>query len=113
MLPMTTLIPVLVFVTTVLAVTAIYPQRARTLRTRLAPYGARVAPGRERLLSGSFVARVAPARERLLSGSFVERVLGPAGGRFMRLAALVAPSTIRAKAIDELAQAGDTMTVEQ
>jgi tight adherence protein C len=97
MLPMTTLIPVLVFVTTVLAVAAIYPQRSGTLRTRLAPYGARVAPG----------------RERLLSGSFVERVVGPSGRSAMRLAARLAPSSIRAKAVDELARAGDPMTVEQ
>jgi tight adherence protein C len=97
MLPMTTLIPILVFVTTVLAVSAVYPQRERALRSRLAPYGARIAP----------------ARERLLKGSFVERVLGPGGHSAMRLAAVLAPATIRAKAVDELARAGDPMTVEQ
>ena len=91
------IIPVLVFVTTVLAVMALVPQRERALSARLAPYGARVAP----------------ARERLLSGSFVDRVLGPTGRSAMRVAALLAPSNIRAKAVDELAQAGDPMTVEQ
>ena len=90
-------IPVLVFVTTMLAVMALVPQRHGALNARLAPYGARVAP----------------ARERLLDGSFLERVLGPASGRLMRLAAIVAPSTIRAKAVDELAEAGDPMTLEQ
>ena len=90
-------IPVLVFVTTVLAVMALVPQRQGALNARLAPYGACVAP----------------ARERLLDGSFLERVLGPASGRLMRLAAIVAPSTIRAKAVDELAEAGDPMTLEQ
>jgi tight adherence protein C len=90
-------IPVLVFVTTLLAVMALVPQRNAALSARLAPYGTRVAP----------------ARERLLSGSFVERVLGPGGRRAMRLAAVVAPSSIRAKAAAEIAAAGDPMTVEQ
>ena len=97
MLPMPLLIPVLAFVTTALVVLALFPQRDPALRMRLAPYGARVAP----------------ARERLLSGSFVERVVGPSGYSAVRLAALIPPSTIRAKAVDELARAGDPMTVEQ
>ena len=63
MLPMTTLIPMLAFVTAALVVYALAPQRQTALRARLAPYGARI-----------------PAtRERLLDGSFVERVLGPSG----------------------------------
>jgi hypothetical protein len=97
MLPMSVLIPILVFVTTALVVVALFPQRDPALRLRLAPYGARVAPG----------------RERLLSGSFVERVVGPSGQSFVRLAVLISPSTIRAKALDELAAAGDPMSVEQ
>jgi tight adherence protein C len=94
---MTALIPLLTFVTTVLVVIALMPQRQTALRARLAPYGTRVAP----------------ARERLLSGSFVERVLAPCSLSIVRLAAVVAPSTIRAKASAELASAGDPMTVEQ
>jgi tight adherence protein C len=94
---MTVLIPILVFVTTALVVVAMFPQRDPALRLRLAPYGARVAPG----------------RERLLSGSFVERVVSPGGASFVRLAVLMSPSTIRAKALEELAAAGDPMSVEQ
>jgi tight adherence protein C len=91
------LIPTLVFITTVLAVMALMPQRNAALSARLAPYGNRVPP----------------ARERLLSGSFVERVIGPGGRQAMRLAALFAPSSIRAKAAAEIAAAGDPITVEQ
>lgn len=90
------LIPLLTFVTTALVVLAFMPRRQTVLSARLAPYGARVAPG----------------RERMLSGSFVERVLGPSSRSLVRLAALVAPSKIRAKAVDELARAGDPMSVE-
>ena len=90
------LIPVLTFVTTALVVFALMPQRQMALRSRLAPYGVRIAPG----------------RDRMLAGSFVERVLGPGGRSLIRLAALLAPSRIRAKAVDELARAGDPMTVE-
>jgi tight adherence protein C len=39
--------------------------------------------------------------------------MGPGGQSAMRLAAVLAPATIRAKAVDELARAGDPMTVEQ
>jgi tight adherence protein C len=91
------LIPVLTFVTTVLVVMAVLPQRQTSLRARLAPYGTRIAP----------------ARERLLSVSFVERVLAPSSQALVRLAAVIAPSTIRAKAAAELASAGDPMSVEQ
>src|SRR5256885_2337257 len=91
------IIPILVFLTTVLAVMAVMPRRNTALSARLAPYGTRVAP----------------ARERLLSGSFVERVLGPGGRRAMRLAAILAPSSIRAKAAAETAAAGAPMPVEQ
>jgi tight adherence protein C len=91
------IVPVLTFVTTVLLVTALMPQRQRTLRDRLQPYGARVAP----------------ARERLLAGSFVERVLAPGSRSAVKLASLLAPSTIRTKAVAELARAGDPFTVEQ
>jgi tight adherence protein C len=94
---MIALVPFLTFVTTVLFVMALMPQRQTTLRARLAPYGARVAP----------------ARERLLAGSFIERVLAPSMQSLIRLGALFAPSTIRAKAAAELAAAGDPMTVEQ
>jgi tight adherence protein C len=94
---MTTLIPILTFVTTLLVVLALFPSRQQGLRARLAPYGARAIP----------------TRERLLSGSFVERVLSPASRSAVRLAAIVAPSSIRAKAEVELARAGDPMTVEQ
>jgi tight adherence protein C len=92
-----TLIPFLTFVTTVLVVMAMVPQRQTGLRARLAPYGTRVAA----------------SRERLLYGSFLERVLVPSSRSIMRLAAVVAPSNIRAKAAAELASAGDPMTVEQ
>jgi tight adherence protein C len=91
------IIPILTFVTTLLVVMALFPPRQQGLRSRLAPYGARVAP----------------ARERLLSGSFIERVLAPASRSAIHLAAFVAPSSIRAKAQLELARAGDPMTVEQ
>ena len=95
---MIAVVPVLTFITTLLAVTAVFPPRPRqSIRSRLAPYGSRAAP----------------ARDRLLSTSFVERVLGPAGGRLIRLAAVIAPSRIRAKAVQELAKAGDPMSVEQ
>jgi len=96
MLFMPVLVPVLTFVTTALVVFALAPQRAVGLRSRLAPYGVRVAPG----------------RDRMLSGSFVERVLGPGSQSVVRLVAVLAPSRIRAKALDELARAGDPMTVE-
>ncbi len=96
MLFMPFLIPVLTFVTTALVVMALMPQRQTALRSRLAPYGARIAP----------------SRERMLTGSFVERVLGPGSRSLIRLGAIVAPSKIRAKAVDELARAGDPMTVE-
>jgi tight adherence protein C len=94
---MTLLIPLLTFVTTLLVVVALFPPRQPAIRTRLAPYGMPVPP----------------TRERLLSGSFGERVLGPASRSAIRLAAFVAPSSIRAKAEVELAKAGDPMTVEQ
>src|SRR5919204_6590611 len=96
MLPMTALIPLLAFVTTVLVVLALAPQRQGALSARLAPYGARIAP----------------TRERLLTGSFVERVLGPAVQSLIRISARIAPSNIRAKAVDELAAAGDPFSVE-
>src|SRR5207248_22079 len=82
---------------TVLFVMALMPQRQTALRARLAPYGVRVAP----------------TRERLLAGSFIERVLAPSMRSLVRLGALFAPSTIRAKAAAELASAGDPFTVEQ
>jgi tight adherence protein C len=91
------IIPILTFVTTLLVVMAVFPPRQQGLRARLAPYGTRVAP----------------ARERLLAGSFIERVLTPGTHSAIRLAAIVAPSSIRAKAQLELARAGDPMTVEQ
>jgi tight adherence protein C len=94
---MTMLIPILTFVTTLLVVMALFPSRQQGLRARLAPYGTRAVP----------------TRDRLLSGSFVDRVLAPASRSAIRLAAIVAPSSIRAKAELELARAGDPMTVEQ
>lgn len=97
MLPITTIVPILTFITTALVVTAMVPARQHSLRARLAPYGAPVAG----------------TRERLLDGSFFDRVLGPITRTAIALAARVAPSTIRAKAADELARAGDPMTVEQ
>ncbi len=97
MTSMPLLIPMLTFVTTVLVVMALMPQRQTALRARLAPYGVRVAP----------------ARERLLDASFVSRVLAPSAQSLVRLGAVFAPSTIRAKAAAELARAGDPMTVEQ
>jgi tight adherence protein C len=94
---MIALIPFLTFVTTILVVMAVFPQRHTALRARLAPYGNRPAP----------------ARERLLDTSFIERVLAPSTRSFARLAAVLAPSTIHAKAAAELASAGDPITVEQ
>jgi tight adherence protein C len=91
------IITMLAFVTTVLLVMALMPQRRTALQARLAPYGARPAP----------------ARERLLATSIVERVLAPSALSLIRLAGVFAPSTIRAKAAAELAAAGDPMTVEQ
>jgi tight adherence protein C len=97
MLPITAIIPLLTFVTTLLVVMALAPAHRQGLRARLAPYGVPVTT----------------TRERLLDGSFIQRVLGPSGKTAIRLASLVAPSTIRAKAADELAKAGDPMTIEQ
>jgi tight adherence protein C len=97
MLPMTALIPVLTFITTLLVVMALVPARQQGLRARLAPYGAPIVT----------------TRERMLDGSFIDRVLGPLTRSAVRLGALVAPSSIRAKAADELAKAGDPMTIEQ
>jgi len=95
---MTLVVPILTFVTTGLFVMALVPPRsAATLRKRLAPYGSRVAP----------------ARERALAGSFSYRVLRPASQALARLAMVIAPSTIHAKATLELAKAGDPITVEQ
>jgi len=94
---MTALIPVLTFVTTVLFVMALMPQRQSALRARLAPYGNRPAP----------------SRDRLLDTSFIQRVLAPSMASLVRVGAIFAPSTIRAKAAAELASAGDPMTVEQ
>jgi tight adherence protein C len=93
---MTILIPTLAFITTALVVYAFSPAQQGALRARLAPYGARGAA----------------TRDRRLAGSFVERVLGPSGRSAIKLGALFAPSTIRAKAVSELARAGDPMTVE-
>lgn len=91
------MIPVLAFITSVLLVMALAPQRQTGLVARLAPYGSRVAP----------------TRERMLSNSFVDRVLVPMSRSLVRLGAMFAPSSIRAKAEAELAAAGDPMTVEQ
>lgn len=93
----TTIVPILTFITTALVVMAVMPARQLGLRARLAPYGAPVVG----------------TRERLLDGSFFERVLGPFSRTAIRLAARVAPATIRAKAAEELAKAGDPMTIEQ
>lgn len=92
-----TTITLLAFITTVLLVMAVAPQRQTGLQARLAPYGNRIAP----------------SRERMLNNSFVERALVPAYHSLVRLSALIAPSSIRAKAVAELASAGDPMTVEQ
>lgn len=97
-MPLIVIIPILTFVTTGLFVMALAPARSTTsLRQRLAPYGPRVAP----------------ARERALSGSFFDRILRPASKATARLAMAIAPSTIHAKASLELAKAGDPMSVEQ
>jgi tight adherence protein C len=93
---MTLVIPVLTFITTLLVVYALIPQRQTALRARLAPYGARVAP----------------SRERMLADSFVQRVLGPASKSILKLGAIFAPSSIRNKAINELSAAGDPMSLE-
>lgn len=95
---MTAIVPVLTFITTLLVVMALAPQRQRGLRARLAPYGGAYVPD---------------TRERLLSGSFIDRVLDPAVRGLVRLGAIFAPSSIRTKAEAELAKAGDPMTVEQ
>lgn len=92
----TILLPLLAFVTTTLFVLALMPPRGRTLRHRLAPYGPRVQP----------------ARERILAGSFVQRVLLPGGDRLLDLVAATAPATIRQQAALELARAGNPMGVE-
>jgi tight adherence protein C len=94
---MTAIIPILAFITTLLVVMAVSPARQQGLRARLAPYGAPVPS----------------TRERLLDGSFFDRVLGPLSKSAIGLAARLAPSTIRAKAADELAKAGDPMSIEQ
>jgi tight adherence protein C len=93
---MTLLIPLLTFVTTGLFVMALAPQPQVSVRLRLAPYGSK-APA---------------ARERLLSASFIDRVLRPAVRGTARLATLIAPSSIRAKAVAELSQAGYPMSVD-
>ena len=95
-MPILILVPTLTFISTILVVLALFPPRQVRLQSRLAPYGVRVAP----------------ARERILSGSFVERVVRPSSHSLIRIAAILAPSRIRAKAADELAKAGDPMTVE-
>jgi tight adherence protein C len=95
-MPIVILVPTLTFISTLLVVLALFPPRQVQLQARLAPYGARVAP----------------ARERILHGSFVERVVRPGGNSFIRLAAMLAPSRMRAKAAEELARAGDPMSVE-
>jgi tight adherence protein C len=91
------LIPLLTFVTTGLVVMALAPAPAGGLRQRLAPYGSRAAP----------------ARERILAGSFLDRVLRPFARLTVSVAVAIAPSNLRAKAVLELARAGDPMTVEQ
>jgi tight adherence protein C len=93
---MTLLIPLLTFVTTGLFVIALAPQPQVSVRRRLAPYGPKVPA----------------ARDRLLAGSFIDRVLRPAVKATARLATIIAPSSIRAKAVAELAQAGDPMSVD-
>jgi tight adherence protein C len=95
--PISLAIPTLTFITTLLVVMALSPSRQQALRARLAPYGSAAVP----------------TRERLLDSSFFDRILTPATRSLIRLAALVAPAKIRAKAADELARAGDPMTVEQ
>jgi tight adherence protein C len=94
---MTLIVPLLAFITTGLLVMALVPPRAASLRQRLAPYGAGVIP----------------ARERLLGDSFGDRVMRPAVGGIARLAMMIAPANIMAKAELELAQADNPMTVEQ
>ena len=94
---MTAIVPILTFITTLLVVMAVSPVRQQGLRARLAPYGAHVPT----------------TRERLLDGSFFDRVLGPFSRYAIHLSARVAPSSIRAKAADELAKAGDPITIEQ
>src|SRR5713226_495974 len=93
---MTLIVPVLTFITTGLFVFALAPQQRISIRRRLAPYGSN-APA---------------ARDRLLGASFIDRVLVPAVKTTARLATLIAPSSIRAKAVAELAQAGDPMSVD-
>jgi len=93
----TFIVPVLTFITTGLLVMALIPPRAVSLRQRLAPYGSNVVP----------------ARQRLLGGSFGDRVVRPSVNAIARLAMVIAPSNIRAKAELELAQADNPMTVEQ
>ena len=95
---MVAIVPVLTFITTILVVMALAPQRQRGLRARLAPYGGTYVPD---------------TRERLLSGSFLDRILDPGMRGLVRLGAIFAPSSIRTKAEAELAKAGDPMTVEQ
>lgn len=96
MLSMPMLIASLTFVTTALVIFALLPQRQTELRARLAPYGMRVPQ----------------ARERMLNGSFVQRILGPGAQSLIRLGGMIAPSKIRAKAQNELARAGDPISVE-
>lgn len=93
---MTLIIPILTFVTTGLVVYALIPQQHASLVRRLAPYGSKVPV----------------ARDRLLAGSFIDRVLRPSVEALARLATLIAPSSIRAKAVAELAQAGEPMSVD-
>ena len=93
---MTLIVPVLTFITTGLFVFALAPQQRISIRRRLAPYGSNVPA----------------ARDRLLGASFIDRVLVPAVKGTARLATLIAPSSIRAKAVAELAQAGDPMSVD-
>jgi tight adherence protein C len=94
---MTLLIPILTFITTGLVVMAFAPAPAGGLRQRLAPYGSRAVP----------------TRERVLAGSFLDRVLRPFGRLTVGVAVAIAPTNLRAKAVLELARAGDPMSVEQ
>jgi tight adherence protein C len=86
----------LTFVTTALFVLALFPPRAQTLRQRLAPYGHRSVP----------------ARERVLAHSFIERLLAPTGRRLMGLAGRTAPTHIRQQAALDLARAGHPLSVD-
>jgi tight adherence protein C len=91
------LLHVLAFVTTALAVLALFPPQQQQLRARLAPYTRRTA---------------STGRRRALAGSFARRILAPGLQTLVRAAASTAPSKLRASAELDLARAGSPLSVE-